>query len=357
MKNNHLRHVVLLLFFVVASFALAQTDSTSAVSLADTTVAAVDVTPEAAPEVVAATEVPAQPAAKKAKQKYTGPMPCAAVNTHNGSLVPVGTYVLINKYFNVSKDELLSGSDVIDFASPGVKRFAYQEVQNAFRTGIIKHVDVRLITSYFIKSMDRLKPNGDVFSDENSGFGDFKLIGRYGIMNQKTGPANIIVGIGTTIPVGTTDAVDVNGNVLPGSMQLSSGSFNPIFELGAHQIKKRNWNNVYFVYVMATDGELGPHVFKRSSVFKYNYTYAYAAHMKLDVGFELNGEVKTKAVKNGVDIENTGGHVIYVAPEAHIKFSKKIHLGVCMPIAVYQDLNGPQLGGGSMIITKFDIKF
>ena len=351
MKNNHLRQIVMLLLFLVASFAMAQTKSTNTAVTADSAAVAVDTTPVA--------EVDAVPAPKAAKKplKYTGPMPCASINSHNGSLVPVGTYVVISKYFNVTKDELFSGSDVIDFSSPGAKEFAYQEVQTAFRTGIIKNVDVRLITSYFIKSMDRLKPNGAEFSDENAGFGDFKLIGRYGIMNQKTGPANVIAGIGTTIPVGTTDEVDVNGNVLPGSMQLSSGSFNPIFELGMHKIKKQNWNSLYLSYMWARDGELGPNVFKRSSVLKYNYAYSHAVHQKLDVGFELNGEVKSKAETNGVAIESTGGHTIFVSPEAHFKFSKTIHFGLCVPIAVYQDLNGPQLGGGSMIVTKFDVKF
>jgi len=352
MKNNNLTKMVMLLLFVVASFAVAQTDSTIAAVAADTTVAAVAVEVAPAPEVVAAPEAP-----KKAKQKYTGPMPCASVNSHNGSLVPVGTYVVISKHFNVTKDELLDGTDVIDFISPGAAAFGYQELQTAFRTGVIKGVDFRLITSYFSKTLDRLKPDGSEFSDDNSGFGDFKLIGRYGVMNKKTGPANVIVGLGTTIPVGSSDAVDANGALLPASMQLSSGSFNPIFEVGLHQIKKRNWNSLYVSYMLAMEGDLGPNDFTRSSVLRYNYAYAYAAHQKLDVGFELNGEVKSKAELNGVEMDVTGGHTLYLSPETHYKITKTIHLGICMPTIIYQDLNGPQLGGGSMIVTKFDVKF
>ncbi len=58
------------------------------------------------------------------------------------------------------------------------------------------------------------------------------------------------------------------GNLLPGSMQLGAGSFNPLFEVGMHKIIRNNWISTYFVYMMATDGELGDKTFRRSSVFK-----------------------------------------------------------------------------------------
>ncbi len=79
---------------------------------------------------------------------------------------------------------------------------------------IIKGVDVRLILSTFQKRLDRevpsYNPAGEMskatITDINSGFGDAKIIGRYGILNQKTGPLNLIAGIGTTLPFGSTDA-------------------------------------------------------------------------------------------------------------------------------------------------------
>ncbi|MCK5520385.1 MAG: transporter, partial [Candidatus Marinimicrobia bacterium] len=223
--------------------------------------------------------------------------------------------------------------------------------------GIIKGVDVRLITSTFTKSMDRFKPDGTKFTDTNNGLGDFKLVGRYGIFNQKTGPANVIVGAGVTIPVGTTDAVDSNGNLLPGGMQLGSGSWNPMFEFGAHKVSKQHWNSVHFLYVMSMKGELGPHEFTRSQVLKYNYAYNYALNNKFDVGAELNGEIKSMGVLNGVDLATSGGHAIYFAPEVHYKFSKKAYMGICAPIPVYENLNGPQLGGGLMIVANVVVKF
>ena len=324
MKNYSIIRLFLILFVVagLSANAVAQTDSTKAA---------------------------------KAK-KYTGPVPCASVNSHNGSLIPVGTYVFINRYFNVGKDQLYSGTDEVGFTAPGARGFYYQELQTAFRTGIIKGVDVRLIMSLFQKRLDRNTPASDI-TDINSGLGDAKLIGRYGIFNQKTGPFNLIAGIGVTIPMGTTDAEDNSGNLLPSSMQLGSGSWNPLFEVGIHKIVKRHWTSGYFVYMLAMEGELGSDAFTRSDALKYNFAYAYAISQMFDIGAELNGELKSKAEVNGAALDNTGGHVLYFSPELHFKFAKLMHFDISFPIPVYQDLNGPQLGTSSMIVAKLAMKF
>ena len=222
-----------------------------------------------------------------------------------------------------------------------------------------------MILSTFQKRLDREIPSYNAagvkskttITDINSGFGDAKIIGRYGILNQKTGPFNLIAGVGTTIPFGSTDATDNRGVLLPGAMQLGSGSWNPLFEVGMHKIIKRNWISAYFVYMMAMDGKLGEHTFKRSSVFKYNLAYAYALSSMFDVGAEINCEIKDKAVKNGVDVETTGGHVMFFAPELHFKFAKNMHLDLSYAIPFLQDLNGPQLGYTSMVVVKLAMKF
>lgn len=296
-------------------------------------------------------------AVKAKKQKYTGPMPCAAVNSHNGSLVPVGTYVFINKYFNITRDQLYSGTEEMDFpTTPGSRAFYYEELQTALRTGIIKGVDARLIMSFFEKKLDRLTPSSDI-TDINGGIGDMKLFVRYGVLSQKTSPINLIVGIGSTIPLGSTDAEDNAGNVLPGSMQLGSGSWNPLFELGVHKVKKRQWMSGYFMYMYAMDGELGPNVFTRSNVLKYNFAYAYAITKMFDLGAEINSEMLTKAKLNDVELDNTGGHVVQFTPEIHFKFAKGMHLDISLPIPIYQDLNGPQFGYTSSIVGKLAMKF
>ncbi len=304
--------------------------------------------------------------AAKKPQKYTGPVPCAVVNSHNGSLLPVGKFVFINRYFNVTKDQVFDGTDKIDPpANFPLREFAYQELQTAFRAGIVKGVDVRLIFSTFQKRLDREIPsyNADgvksktTITDINSGIGDAKIIGRYGILNQKTGPFNLIAGIGTTLPLGSTDATDNRGNLLPAAMQLGAGAWNPLFEIGMHKIIKRNWISAYFVYMKAFDGDFGEGTFKRSSTLKYNFAYAYALSNMFDIGAEINCELKDKVELNDVEVDATGGHVVFFAPEVHFKFAKNMHLDLSYAIPVYQDLNGPQLGYTSVVAVKLAMKF
>ena len=113
----------------------------------------------------------------------------------------------------------------------------------------------------------------------------------------------------------------------------------------------------YFMYMYAMDGELGPNTFTRSNVLKYNAAYAYAINKMFDLGAEINCEMLSKAQLNGTELDNTGGHVIHFTPEVHFKFAKGMHFDISMPIPLYQDLNGPQLGYSSLIVGKLAMKF
>ncbi|MCK5070594.1 MAG: transporter [Desulfocapsa sp.] len=293
--------------------------------------------------------------------KYTGPKPVAAVNSHNGSLVPVGSYIFINKYFNVTKDQLYSDNNEVSFTPPLDQRakadaFYYQELQTVFRTGIAKNIDARFIFSTFEKRIDRQTATLAT-TDINKGIGDAKLIARYGLMSQKDSYMNLIAGVGVTVPFGSTDETDNAGKLLPGSMQLGSGSWNPILELGMHKIIRQHWVSAYFSAMFAVEGELGPHDFTRSNAYKYTFAYNYAVSHMWDVGVELNGEIKNEAELNENEVINTGGHTVFLSPQVHFKFAKNMHLGLCAPIAVYHDLNGPQLGYETSVIAKLSMKF
>ena len=295
--------------------------------------------------------------AAKKKTKYTGPTPSPCVNLHNGSIAPVGAYIFNNKFLNINKDRLFTEADEIDFTGGGARKFGFQESQTAFRTGIVKKFDVRLIFSTFQKRLDRKTPTS-LITDINSGFGDAKIFGRYGILSQKTAPFNLIVGVGTTIPLGSTDAVDNSGAFLPGPMQLGSGAWSPLFELGMHKVMKRHWVNAYFMYMFAQEGEVGPNPFTRPAVFKYNVAYAFAVNKMFDIAAEINAEVNSRAQDaNGDDLLNTGGHVVFFSPEIHFKFAKGKHLSAVMPIPMYQNYNGTQLAYSNSFMVRLGMRF
>ncbi len=297
-------------------------------------------------------------------RKPKGPRPVGAVNSSNGSVFPVGKYATILKYYNFTKDQLYMDDDEIDFVRPGTgekpgKKAYDKSVQKynlILRTGIYKNIDARLIIPWVDKELKRKSFKGD-FTDDNSGIGDIKLLSRYRIMSQKNGPLNLAIGLGVQMPTGSSDETDNSGKPLPGFLQTGSGSWDPIIELGMHKIMGPHWMSSYFMYLMTTEGELGPHDFERPDVFKYNFGYAYALSNMFDLGIELNGEVKGKAELNGVEKDNTGGHSIFISPEVHFKFAKGMHFDLCVPIAVYHNLNGPQLAEDYRIVAKLAMNF
>lgn len=301
-----------------------------------------------------------------AEQKGKGakrPKPVGAVNSSNGSVFSKGKYGVIFKYIYRQQDQLYDGSDEVDFIRPqkgqkGKKAYekTVQKYQLTLRTGISDNFDARLIIPFLDKEMKRMSFKDD-FTDSNSGIGDIKLISRYRIMSQKKkDPFNLAVGAGLKMPTGKTDEEDSSGKT-PGFLQTGSGSWDPIVELGAHKIIDRHWLSSHLIYVMTTEGDLGDYDFERPDVFKYNFAYAYALSNLFDLQLELNGVVKSKAEKDGIKNDNSGGHVIYLSPGIHFKFRKGMHLDLCVPIPVYRDLNGTQLSEDYGVVVKLAMTF
>jgi hypothetical protein len=230
------------------------------------------------------------------------------------------------------------------------------QYQITLRTGILENVDIRLVVPFYNKELQRESAQED-YSDSTSGLGDIKLIGCYRILSQKKkDPMNLSFGLGVEMPTGKKSEIDSDGNC-PVFLQTGSGSWDPIVELGAHKVMGRHLVSSYFIYKMSTDGEVDNQDFNAPDVFKYNFSYFYALCNFFDMGMELNGEVKTKCTLNGETLQDTGGHTVFITPEVHFKFSKKIYLDFGVPVTVYRDLNGEQLSEDYRLVSKLNLEF
>ena len=77
----------------------------------------------------------------------------------------------------------------------------------------------------------------------------------------------------------------------------------------------------------------------------------------MGLGIELNGVVKGKAELNSMEKDNTDGHSIFISSEVLFKFAKGMHFNLRVPIAVYHNLNGPQLTEDYRIVAKLAMNF
>ncbi len=303
-----------------------------------------------------------QAAAQQKKGKNVKPV--GAVNSSNGGVYNPGEYGVILKYITFTQDQLYSGSDEISFVrpvpgmKPGKKPYekTLQKYQLTLRTGILNDFDARLVIPFFDKGLER-KSFKAQFDDDNTGFGDITLFGRYRILSQKKkDPFNLAFGLGLEMPTGETDVEDSVGKT-PGYLQPGGGSWNPVFEIGAHKVKGPHWFGSHLLYKNTTEGELGAKDFERPDVFKYNLSYGYALSSSFDLQLEVNGEVKSKAELEGKKQKNSGGHLLFLSPGLHFKFYKGMHMGLCVPLTVYRDLNGEQLSEDFRVIGKLALKF
>ncbi len=298
------------------------------------------------------------------QKKSKSPKPVGMVNSSNGGVYGKGEYGVILKYITNDQDQLYSGTDSVDFippekgASPGKKVYekSHTTVHTTLRAGITENMDARLVIPFHDKELKRQSFSQD-FSDDSSGLGDMKLFARYSLVSQKNNaPYNLAIGLGVKMPTGETDEQDSSG-ATPSFLQSGSGSWDPIVEIGAHKVAGRHWFSTYFMYQLSTEGEVGDLDFEKPDVFKYNFGYAYAVSRLVDFQVELNGEYKTKAELDGVDQQNSGGHMLYVTPGVHYKFYKKMHCDIGVAIPVYRDLNGTQPSEDYRVIAKLALKF
>ena len=295
----------------------------------------------------------------------SGPKPVGAVSSSNGNVYEKGKYGVILKYETVKESHLYKGSEKVDFtrpekgAKPGKKcsERSTQKVMLTLRAGLFENMDARLVIPYLHKEMQRksFKKN---FVNTNEGLGDLKLIGRYSLLSQrKKDPLNLAVGLGLKIPTGKTDRENSDGDCLPGYLQPGSGSWDPIFEVGAHKVFGRSMISSHLMYQLSTEGKLGEQKFEKPDVFSYNAAYIYALTKVLDAQIELNGKVKGKAKLEGISQDNTGGHMVHLTPGLHIKFYRGMHFGASISLPVYRNLNGTQLSEEYSVLTKLAITF
>ncbi len=292
------------------------------------------------------------------------PRPVGAVNSGNGSVYGVGSYGVIFKYITFDQDELYDGDSKVSFVppmkgkKPGKKVYEkdFRKYNLILRTGIWENLDARLIIPYFDKGLKRQSFKAS-FNDSNSGLGDLTLISRYRVFSQKKkDPFNLAVGFGLEMPTGATDEKDGSGKT-PGYIQPGGGAWNPILEVGAHKVMGPHWFGSHFLYKMTTEGELGDKDFERPDVFKYNFSYGYALSRYFDLELELNGLVKSKAELAGKELNNSGGHMLFLTPGFHVKIRKGMHFGLCAPVTIYRDMNGIQPVEDYRVVAKFAMKF
>ena len=273
-----------------------------------------------------------------------GNIPLGNVAGSTGNVFVKGQSRFVIKHMSLSKDSAYNGDDKV---SDPMKREMNANITHfLYRHGLGNGFDVRVATTYVQKKLSQTIPMGPMagksFELENRGMGDSVVVGRYEILNQMKGaPLFLAVGAGVKLPTGSTDKSFSSpmGEKAPNQtqiMQLGSGSFDYIAEVGASKLLPNSRIDAHMMYVLTTEGK---NDYEFGDKFKWNVGYSYAINKYIDVQLELNGLHVAKNRHNGKTVDFTGGNFMYITPGIHIIPSKKYDISLGYSHMIHRDNN------------------
>ncbi|MDA7848315.1 hypothetical protein N8972_02370 [Sulfurospirillum sp.] len=273
-----------------------------------------------------------------------GNIPLGNVSGSTGNVFPKGKSRVVLKHMSVSKDSAYNGDDEVLDAKK--RKFNVDMTHILYRYGLGSGFDIRVATSYVQKKQTQTIPMGPLagtkFDLKNSGLGDSKVIVRYELLNQMKGaPLFLAVGAGLKLPTGSTNkSFDTpmgqkqSNQTQP--MQLGSGSYDYITELGATKFLPNSRIDAHMMYVLTTEGK---NDYEFGDKFKWNLGYSYAINKYFDVQLELDGVHLAKNKYLGGSVDYSGGNFMYITPGIHIIPSKKYDISVGYSYMISRDNN------------------
>jgi hypothetical protein len=266
-------------------------------------------------------------------------VPIGNVLGSTGIVFPEAKSRFVIKHVSVIKNNAYNGDEEVDDSLD--RTMSVNQTNFLYRRGLGYGFDIRFITTYVQKSLNFTKMGTDIGLD-NSGLGDSKIVSRYELLNQKKGaPLFLTVGAGIKLPTGSTDktfSTDL-GEMGPSStqtMQLGSGSYDFISEIGASKILPNSRIDAHIMYTKTSEGDNN---YQFGDTLQWNLGYSYASSKTLDIQIELDGLHTAKNESDGVDVDNTGGNFVYITPGIHIIPSKKYDLSLGYAYMIHRDNN------------------
>lgn len=187
---------------------------------------------------------------------------------------------------------------------------------------------------------------------DSRGIGDAALYGQYRFLNDESSGLQAAVLLGVKMPTGETREKTNAGERFEAEHQPGSGSWDPLLGLAV----SRPWNAVSLgasvLYSHATEGsqdtDLGDGVYYGVSLSHRLGTsgshrhHDHGPHAEWDAVLELNGEWRDKVDIDGADDNNTGGHVLFIAPGVRYGSSGSWAAALSVGVPLINHLNGIQ---------------
>jgi len=190
---------------------------------------------------------------------------------------------------------------------------------------------------------------------EETGIGDVSLLARYTFLTRHTLDSTLLLAgtVGVKLPTGATDGkVDGGDEFMDAHTQLGTGSTDLLLGASANLARGRFGVAANLLSGITGEGEVGDVDHRFGNWLNYDLTGRYrvwpaaagAGGSSVFVSLGANGELRGRETEAGVELDDSGGHTVYVSPGLQVNVEQNWVFELSYQHAVYHDLNGVQLG-------------
>lgn len=184
------------------------------------------------------------------------------------------------------------------------------------------------------------------------GLGDVVLMGRYTFFRRhELDTTTLLAGqVGVKLPTGTTDKKDNTGAFIDAHGQPGTGSTDIHLGLNFSHAVRRLTLTTNLLYSINNKGEAGGENHEFGDWFTYDVTGIYRIYPATPPGptvslaLGIAGEWRDKEKLSGEEVEDSGGHVLYLNTGILFIPRPKWVLELNHRPSIYHNLNGEQLG-------------
>ncbi len=188
---------------------------------------------------------------------------------------------------------------------------------------------------------------------EETGLGDVSLLARYTFYRSHSlEMTNTIAGVwGVKLPTGKTDGRTEDGaDFLDAHLQLGTGSTDLLVGLSFSHAHERGSLSGNVLAAITGDGEAGDIDHRFGNTLNYDLTGKYRVYpssvspagQQYFVALGLNGEVMDREVEGGEEVDDSGGHKLYLTPGVQAVIGEHLTIEASYHHPVYINVNGTQ---------------
>lgn len=184
-----------------------------------------------------------------------------------------------------------------------------------------------------------------------NGIGDIALLYKYNVTSVERNKIALTLAMGPKIPTGRTDFTRADGIPLNADLQPGSGSWDGLFWAnGLYQLKWRPSMNISNTFIYSIKGKNRNYLNGQTYQFgdelqwllSFNDRFKLNTYM-LDATLLLRYRKALNDRFNDLNMPNTGGEWLFLAPMLGFSFNQNIAINVTFEIPLYANVAGTQL--------------